>query len=427
MDSGLTKYRSALDKLFARTGSTARFGLDRTKSLLSLLGNPHERVRSFHVAGTNGKGSVVAMLDTLLRAKGISVGRYTSPHLVDFRERIVVNGEEIGEQEILDFIARWETDFERLGATFFEITTALALEHFASRKVDVAVIETGLGGRLDSTNVITPLVAGVTSIGMDHVEYLGDSLASIAAEKAGIFKRGVPAVFGPVREAAREALLTIAARAGAEPIFESTELYRPENIRVDWSGTTFEVEHHGEVGTLTTALVGEPQAINTCTALAMLDAAGDPYRTTLAAAADLLPSVTLPGRFQRARGGKVILDVAHNPDGIRALASSLATVAPPRPIVAVIGILRDKDWRQMMRALCPVVDATIVTRPASAPPTRVWDPAEALKYGIENGWRVSLSEDVRQAMEQAAGKAATVVVTGSFHTVGDATLFGGLA
>jgi len=142
VDSGLTKYRSALDKLFARTGSTVRFGLDRTKSLLSLLGNPHERVRSFHVAGTNGKGSVVAMLDTLLRAKGISVGRYTSPHLVDFRERIVVNGEEIGEQEILDFIARWETDFERLGATFFEITTALALEHFASRKVDVAVIET---------------------------------------------------------------------------------------------------------------------------------------------------------------------------------------------------------------------------------------------------------------------------------------------
>jgi dihydrofolate synthase / folylpolyglutamate synthase len=424
VDIGLTSYRSALDKLFARTGSTAKFGLDRTKALLALLGNPHERIRSFHVAGTNGKGSVVATLDPILRAKGMSVGRYTSPHLVDFRERIVVNDEQISEREVLDFIKQWETDFERLGATFFEITTALALEHFASRNVDVALIETGLGGRLDSTNVILPIVAGVTSIGVDHVEYLGDSLGGIAAEKAGIFKQGVPAVFGPAAREAREALLAVADRAGAEPIIESTELYKPESIRVDWSGTTFDVECRGKSATLTTGLVGERQAINTCTALAMLDAAGDPYRTTLAAAKSLLPDVRLPGRFQRI--GKFVLDVAHNPDGIRALVSTLQSVQPPRPVVAVLGILRDKDWREMMNELSPAVDSIILTKPASAPAERVWNPADALEYGTQRGWRVMLVEDVAQAVQLAAGEAATVVITGSFHTVGDATLSAGL-
>jgi dihydrofolate synthase/folylpolyglutamate synthase len=425
VDSGLTIYRSALDKLFARTGSTAKFGLERTQAFLALLGNPHESFRSFHVAGTNGKGSVVATLDTLLRAKGLSVGRYTSPHLVDFRERIVVDEERIGEQEVLDFIQRWEADFEKLGATFFEITTALAFEHFASRNVDVALIETGLGGRLDSTNVITPIVAGVTSIGVDHVEYLGDSLAGIAAEKAGIFKRGVPAVFGPAPDEAREALLAVARRAGAAPVIESTELYGLKNIRVGWNGTTFDIVHADESATIVTGLVGERQAINACTALAMLHAGGDPYATSLAEAKRSLPGVSLPGRFQRV--GKFVLDVAHNPDGIRVLVSTLDSVEPVRPIVAVLGVLRDKDWREMMRSLCPTVDSTILTTPASAPAERVWDATEALRFGNDNGWSVELVPDVAQAVEHAANEAATVVVTGSFHTVGDASLFVGLA
>jgi len=425
VDSGLTNYRSALDKLFARTGSTAKFGLDRTKALLALLGNPHERIRSFHIAGTNGKGSVVATLYTILRGKGMSVGRYTSPHIVDFRERIVVDDKQISEREVLEFIARWENDFERLGATFFEITTALAFEHFASRGVDVALIETGLGGRLDSTNVIMPIVAAVTSIGIDHVEYLGDSIAEIASEKAGIFKQGVPAVFGPAAGPARETLLAAATRVLAKPIIESTEIYRPKNIRVDWRGTTFDVEHRDQSATLTTGLVGVHQAINTCTALAVLEAAGNPYRTTLTVARDFLPAVTLPGRFQRV--GKFVLDVAHNSDGIRALVATLDAVAPPRPVVAVLGILKDKDWREMMRLLCPKVDSTVLTRPASAPRERVWDPAEALEYGSENGWRATLVEDVAQAVQRAASQAATVVVTGSFHTVGDATLLAPLA
>jgi dihydrofolate synthase/folylpolyglutamate synthase len=424
VDSGLTSYRSALGRLFARTGSTAKFGLERTRALLALLGDPHERIRCIHVAGTNGKGSVVATIDTLLRAKGMRVGRYTSPHLVDFRERIVVDGEQISESEVLEFISRWEAESERLGATFFEITTALAFDHFATRGVDVALIEAGLGGRLDSTNVITPVVAGVTSIGVDHTEYLGDSIAAIAREKGGIFKHDVPAVFGPVSEDARQALVAAAAASGARPIIAANELYRPTGIRVHSAGTTFDVEHRGESMALTIGLIGAPQAANACVALAMLDAAGAPYRTTLADAQRSLPAVSLPGRFQRV--GKFVLDVAHNPDGTRTLVATLDSVGLRRPIIAVLGVLRDKDWREMMKILCPAVDGTILTAPQSAPPERAWDPAEALDYGQRNGWDVKLVAPLPQAIARAASEGATVVVTGSFHTVGDTLSLGGL-
>jgi dihydrofolate synthase / folylpolyglutamate synthase len=420
VDSGLTDYKSAMDRLFARTGSTSKFGLERTLALLSLLGDPHKRIESFHVAGTNGKGSVVATLYALLRTKGLRVGRYTSPHLVDFRERIVVDDEQISEREVLDFITRWEAEYERLGATFFEITTALALSHFASREVDIAIIETGLGGRLDSTNVITPLVAGVTSIGVDHTEYLGDTIAQIALEKGGIFKPGVPAVYGPVSEIARDALLIAATAADAAPIVAALDLYRPLNVRITASGTEFEVEHAGESVTLRTGLIGEPQASNACIALAMLEMAGPEYSVSLSEAQRTLPGVSLPGRFERV--GKFILDVAHNPDGIGALVTSLEAVAPQRPIAAVLGVLGDKDWQRMMSLLCPAVDCTVLTAPASAPANRAWDPERAFDFGRSNGWQVQLVRDLSAAVAHASEIASTVVITGSFHTVGEASL-----
>jgi dihydrofolate synthase / folylpolyglutamate synthase len=420
VDCGLTAYKSALDRLFARTGSTSKYGLERTRALLALLGNPHERFPSFHVAGTNGKGSVVATAEALLRAKGLRVGRYTSPHLVDFRERFVVDGAQISEQEVEEFLGRWEGESERLGATFFEITTALAFQHFASCDVDVALIETGLGGRLDSTNVITPLVAAVTSIGIDHTEYLGTTIGEIAREKGGIFKPGVPAVYGRVSDKARAALTAAAHTAGAEPIIPAEDLYSPRNIRVTADGTTFDIEYDNQSATLQTGLVGVPQALNSCIALAMLDAAGEQYRAELDEARAALPSVSLPGRFERI--GKFILDVAHNPAAIRTLIDSLDVVAPPRPIVAVLGVLRDKDWREIMRILCPSVDATILTAPPSAPAARVWDAAEAARFGIENGWNVQHIADIGAAVREASDTATTVVITGSFHTVGDASL-----
>jgi len=420
VDSGLTSYKSALDRLFARTGSTANFGLERTRALLSLIGDPHLRITCIHVAGTNGKGSVVATLETLLRSKGgLRIGRYTSPHLVDFRERIVVDGEEISEAEVLTFIQRWEAHSERLGATFFEITTALAFDHFANKNVDVALIETGLGGRLDSTNVITPIVAGVTSIGIDHTEYLGGSIEQIAREKGGIFKRGVPAVFGPVPAEARAALVECAREADASPVIDAAATYRVGNVSVGTAGTTFDLSCADETVTLRTGLIGVHQAANASVAMAMLDAAGPRWSVSLADAARALAAVAMPGRFQRT--GKFILDVAHNPDGITALTKSLDAVAPPRPVTAVLVVLNDKDWREMMRILSASVDRIVVTAPPSAPATRAWDPREAAEYGAENGWNVTLVEDLPRAVEIAAETAATVVITGSFHTVGDAS------
>jgi dihydrofolate synthase / folylpolyglutamate synthase len=421
VDSGLKNYQGALDRLYARTGSTAKFGLDRTRKLLALLGNPHDRFPSFHVAGTNGKGSVVVTLDTLLSAKGFAVGRYTSPHLVDFRERIAVNGELISEAEVEEFLNDWENQFEKLEATFFEITTALAFHHFASRHVDVAVIETGLGGRLDSTNVISPLAAGVTSIGVDHTEFLGSSLAEIAREKAGIFKPGVPAIYGRSPDEARMALIDTAQSIGASPIIAAQDMYRPSNVHVVTQGTAFDVAYHDEHATLRTALIGGQQADNAVVALAMLDAAGAAYRVTLPEAGKGLARVNLPGRFERR--GKFILDVAHNTDGMRAVVETLLAVEPPRPVFAVLGILRDKDWPTMMSILCPAVDRTILTSPPSAPAERAWDPALAREYGEREGFSVKLVRDLEQAVAESSQAAATVLITGSFHTVGDASLF----
>jgi dihydrofolate synthase/folylpolyglutamate synthase len=420
VDCGLTAYNSALDRLFARTGSTAKFGLERTRSFLALLQNPQNRFESFHVAGTNGKGSVVATIDALLLAKGQRVGRYTSPHLVDFRERIVVDGIPISEAEVNEFLNTWEQKADVLGATFFEITTALAFHHFAQHNVEVAVIETGLGGRLDSTNVITPLVAGVTSISIDHTEFLGSTLAEIAREKAGIYKRRVPAVYGPLPSEARDALRETAKSIGAEPIIPATDSYAPSSIRVGIGGTTFDMMHRGRTLTMRTSLVGLPQASNVSVALAMLDAAGDRYRVTLDEAAGVLPSVELPGRFERR--GRFILDVAHNPEGMAALVRTIEGVDPPRPLVVVLGVLRDKDWQSMMTAICPIADTTFVTSAPSAPAARAWNSDDAKSFGIANGWNVTRSADLSDALREATDVGATIVVTGSFHTVGDASL-----
>src|SRR4051812_13769595 len=211
-----SEYQRALDFLFARTTGGVRFGLDRTVALLQALGNPHLAVPCFHVAGTNGKGSTVASIAAMLKYKGMRVATYTSPHLIDFRERIVVGGVPIGEDDVVRFIRDHVALIERLGATFFEATTAMAFDYIARSGADVSVIETGLGGRLDSTNVVDPLAAVVTSIGLDHTDLLGDTVEKIAQEKAGIFKRGRPAVIGDTHfvDTVRATLESSAALAG---------------------------------------------------------------------------------------------------------------------------------------------------------------------------------------------------------------------
>jgi dihydrofolate synthase/folylpolyglutamate synthase len=414
----LTRYASALDYLFARTTGSVRFGLERTRALLAAMGDPHLASPVLHLAGTNGKGSSVATADALLRASGIRVGRYTSPHLVDFRERIAVNGVPISEDEVLSFVADWTPTVERLGASFFEATTALAFAHFARAGVQVAVVETGLGGRLDSTNVVQPLAAGVTSIGFDHMEYLGDTLAAIAGEKAGIFKTGTPAVIGEPDAVVRGYLARDARAAGATPVRVVVEESEISELALSPEGTRFRLRALGDDCLVETPLVGKHQAANFAFTLTLLDAAGPPFAVPLAEASRSVRHVRLPGRFQRT--GRWIFDVAHNPDGAATLAATLRVVEHERPVVALLCVLGDKDWRAMLDALAPVVSRFVLTNAPTAPESRAWSLADALAYAVEKGYPASAEPDFDEALATAEQDAGTVVVTGSFHTVGDA-------
>lgn len=420
MASSPKTYHDALDFLYARTTGKWKLGLERVEALLHALGEPQRSLRSLHVAGTNGKGSVCATLDAVLQARGLRVARYTSPHLVDFPERFLVNNRPVASDRIVDWVSRWTPEVERLGATFFEATTAMAFQFFREDAVDVAVIETGLGGRLDATNVIRPLVAGVTNIQIDHVEYLGATREEIAFEKAGIFKAGVPAIVGEPELGIRELLLTHARSHGASPVHAVFGESAIEDVVVTADGTRFNLRREHGVTTVRTPLVGRHQAHNAAVALAMLDALPDDLRPNAATVEQGLRTVSLPGRFQRV--GKHVFDVAHNPDGSRVLAQTLAETKMPRPVAAVFSVLNDKNWALMMSVLAPHVDLFILTNTPTAPASRAWNIAEVMAYARGNGWAAEVVRDFDRALVRAAEEGSTVVVTGSFHTVGDAML-----
>jgi len=382
------------------------------------LGDPHQGLRCFHVAGTNGKGSVCAMLETGLRHRGLCVGKYTSPHLVDFRERFLVNGRAVSEAFVVDFIEQWTPEVERLEATFFEATTAMAFRYFEQSGVDVAVVETGLGGRLDATNVVRPLVAGVTSIGIDHVEYLGDTREQIAVEKAGIFKPATPAAIGERDLDIADVLADHARQTGASPIVSVWRDSPPCDVGVDESGTEFTLAIDDERAHLRTSLTGAHQASNAALAVQMLRLGGPSYYGGLNEMRDALARVKLPGRFHRE--GRFIFDVAHNPDGAVVLASTIATVGVARPLAVLLTVLADKDWQGVMRALATVADVFVVTNAPTAPVSRAWRADAAHAFAQEHDWPATLEPDFERALSCATRIGATVLITGSFHTVGDA-------
>jgi dihydrofolate synthase/folylpolyglutamate synthase len=412
----VTTLEEALGFLFARTTGGVKFGLDRTYALLGALGNPHRAFPVIHVAGTNGKGSSLATAEALLLGRGMRVGKYTSPHLVDFRERILVDRVPIEAEHVMSFVERWTPLVVDVGATFFEATTAMAFDAFAGAQVDVALIETGLGGRLDSTNVVDPVSAGVTTIGWDHMEYLGHSLEAIAGEKAGIFKAGRPAVIGESAPNIRDLLHRCARDVEAQPFIVS-DLITLADIEVSPRGTAATLEMFGERSRLRTPLTGRHQAYNLAFTLALLHVAGPDYRFTLREAAPLLDGVTLPGRFQRT--GKYIFDVAHNADGARVLADTLRAIGPARPARVLFCALKDKEWQDMLAALAPVADSFVLTHAPTAPASRAWNLDVVREHIRQSGIPGEIEPDFDAALGHVTD-AETVIVTGSFHTVGDA-------
>ena len=359
----------------------------------------------------------MATCEALLRAKGRKIGRYTSPHLIEFRERITVNGVPISEEAVLAFLERWTPAAEKMGATFFELTTALAFDWFAANDVDFAVIETGLGGRLDSTNVIAPRVATVTSIGLDHTELLGDTLEAIAREKAGIFKRGAAAVIGEPNPEIRALLRACADAAGASPIEAIDDHFSVASPTMAADGTTFEVIEGDERFEITTPLLGSHQVRNTLTAIATVRALGSQHLPPSEQISEALKEVFLPGRFQRR--GKFIFDVAHNPAGARTVADTMVALDPPSPRTAMVAVLSDKDWRGIIRELSRAVDRFLFTTAPSAPAERRWDPAEAHAFAKREGFAADLEPDLDVAIVRGQKRCGTLLVTGSFHTVGD--------
>jgi dihydrofolate synthase/folylpolyglutamate synthase len=398
----LTEYEQSLAFLFPRT-TQIKFGLDSTRVLLAAAGNPHDQFPTIHVAGTNGKGSVSTLIAAALREAGLRVGLYTSPHLISFRERIRVDDVPISEAAVAAWTAHLTSVIEAHQATFFEATTAIAFAHFAARDVDIAVIEVGLGGRLDSTNVITPLVSVITHIALDHQKYLGDTVETIAREKAAIAKAGAPLVIGE-SDAALAAVIRSAARETRPEGGAATVVVPP--------GATWP----GPLG-----LVGPHQRRNAAVAAAALAALPEALRPDAAATAAAFATAKVPGRFDRR--GKWLFDVAHNPDSMRALTATLAEVALPRPLHALVSILGDKEWSEMLVELDHSIDVGILTIAPSAD-TRKWDLGwlerwlvDPQRPAAQARWR--LVPDFRQALRDVQVGAGTVLVTGSFHTVGD--------
>ena len=359
-----------------------------------MLGHPERHFPAIHIGGTNGKGSTCAFVANELRAYGWRVGLYTSPHLISPVERITVDGVPISEEAFTEWTAQLKPHIERLDASFFEATTALAFADLAARGVDIAVIEVGLGGRLDATNVLTPLVSAVTKIALEHVEYLGSDLKGIAREKAGIAKPNVPFVTGEADPDIRAELVKEAKRRGADPI-----------ITVD---TTVRPRKDTRLG-----LKGRHQVGNALVAHAILNALPQPFGPVGKTLPTSFAHAYIPGRFEVR--GKWIFDVAHNPDGMRVVAQALAESAKTirRPLNALVGIRNDKDWRAMLDSLRPLVDRLTLTVPPSIPLMQRWS--------IEDmGPDVLFEPDFERALHDIQEGAGTILVTGSFHTVGDA-------
>ncbi len=354
-------YQEAVDFIFARELFGMKLGLENIGRVLGLMDNPQPGFKSVHVAGTNGKGSTSAYIDAVVRQAGYKCGLFTSPHLFDFRERVRVNGEKISKAFIVDFIDKYRSHIEENKITYFEVCTALAFKYFAMKKVDLAVVEVGLGGRLDATNTVTPLVSVITDISYDHVHILGDTLTKIAYEKAGIIKPGIPVVVGPMKPEPRREIMRIARERGA-----SLHYIRPGTIRYREGTFRFDINNgRHDLKNLVTSLAGRHQArnaANAAAALGFLRLSG--YHITGGQIKKGLAGTIWPGRFQiiKMPGGPVIiLDVGHNEGGVKATAECFRQRFPGRKARLVIGFVKYKDLRNIVRILVPITkDAEIV-------------------------------------------------------------------
>jgi dihydrofolate synthase/folylpolyglutamate synthase len=418
-------YQQSLDYLYGLEKFGMIFNLTQVERILNAIGDPHKEIQTLHIGGTNGKGSTAAMMSSILQKEGYRVGLYTSPHLIRFTERIKVNGKEIEEEEVAALAGWMRKEIEASGIlppfTFFDFTTAMALHYFKQKLVDLAILEVGLGGRLDSTNVVDPLIAIITNIAKDHEEYLGKSILKIAQEKAGIIKKGRPLITAATQPPVLR-LFSKVCQGKESPYFRVGKEFRyvrAEDGEFDYEGL------NRKLWGIHLNLKGFHQVINATTALGAMEVLEDlGYRVSTHAMIDGLKEVDWPGRLEIVSSSpRVILDGAHNPSGVLVLKESLEKEFQYQNLILLIGIMKDKDIPSMLHLLAPLAHHIILTKPhtdRAAPPS-------LLKKALgQNGKKAEISEDLREAIERGLSltqKDDLLCITGSLYTVGEARAY----
>jgi dihydrofolate synthase / folylpolyglutamate synthase len=423
--TSFSQYHESMDYLFGLQKYGIKFGLNCTANLLSRLGNPHHRLRCIHIAGTNGKGSTAAMLSAILKQHGLRVGLYTSPHLVRFTERFRIDDEEVSPERILEIYGRVrQVVDEDEPPTFFEVVTAMAFQYFAEEKVDWAVVEAGMGGRLDATNVITPKVSVITNVSFDHEEYLGNTLAAITREKAGIIKNRVPVVTG-VRQPLVQAILKTTCLRLQAPL---SRLGKDFRVRRNADGFLHYGGQRRSFPSLELNLGGWHQFCNAALAVATLEVLEREEALSLnpALIQEGLLKVRWPARLEILQEKPlIVLDGAHNPQGAECLRDALKQAFPKRRLHLVLGIMADKDIRGILSRLLPRAHTAIFTQPKYA---RRADPETLRQLAKPYIKRCYVIPEPGLAIQQAMSFAATedvICITGSLYFAGEVKeLFG---
>lgn len=419
--------QSALAKLYRRNLHTVKLGLEPVRALLVELGDPQDKFLCVHIAGTNGKGSVSTLIESILRAAGLRTGLYTSPHLVRFNERIKVNGADISDEklagllDVVEAAASAVRDAGERDPTFFEFTTALALEHFRRERVQVAVIETGMGGRLDATNVVTPMVSVITSIGFDHQQFLGDTLEQIAAEKAGIIKERRPVVVGALSDEALAVVGKVAKHHYA-PVIVAADSVSVRRTSQDFRGQKVSIETSDETfGSVLLPLLGDHQLGNLAVAVAAVLALGREMKIPFDndAFRGGIPAARWPGRCQvLSDSPPVILDGAHNPEAAEVLARTLRQLGKKMPWVGVAGFLSDKDVAGIIRPFSFLKELWVV-EPKSERAMPAHNAMEKMHGLPFHPHAAPLAPALADAKAWAAKNKGGVVIFGSLYLVGE--------
>jgi len=427
----MTEYQKALQYIYHLNKYGIKLGLENIAYLLSLLGNPQERLNIIHIGGTNGKGSTAAIISSILQTEGFKVGLYTSPHLVEFNERMKINGQNISSVRVVNLLEKIKPYLKKTSQTkeyrhptFFEVITAMAFLYFFEEKVDFLVLEVGLGGRLDATNVCKPLLSVITRIDYDHMDKLGNSLEKIAWEKAGIIKPEGIVISSTQYKKVRDKLKDIAKERRCI-LFTVGEKIRPHLIKADTRGIWFDIKGiYGEYKNLFLSLVGKHQLENVATAITAVEALKiRGFDISLSSIREGLKRVTWEGRLEIIQERPfIVLDGAHNPSGIKTVYKNLLEIFSYRRLILVLAIFSDKDFSRMIKIITPIADLLITSKAKNPRATSPEIIAQEASRFIDQD-RIIITQSISQAIQYALKKANQddlICITGSLYMVGEA-------